>query len=216
MRATIGLSPEKQKKLFLSFSQADNSTTRKYGGTGLGLFISKQLVEMMDGDIWVKSELGVGSTFNFTVRLEKQQNVLSQPPLSETQNETNAIAQLRNSKILLVEDNEINQELVMELLTMNGIKVKIVNNGQEALDILAKEKFDGILMDCQMPIMDGYETTSHLRKQEKLKNLPVIALTSNAMKGDKEKVLSVGMNDHIAKPIKPDAMFITMAKWINT
>ncbi|MCU7834077.1 MAG: response regulator [gamma proteobacterium symbiont of Taylorina sp.] len=130
-----------------------------------------------------------------------------------------AIKKLRGAKILLVEDNEINQELAIELLLSNGVSVEVANDGQQALDKMADETFandcDGILMDCQMPIMDGYEATRKLRKQEQFKTLPILAMTANAMLGDKEKVLAAGMNDHIAKPIDINEMFNIMANWIS-
>jgi len=125
------------------------------------------------------------------------------------------IAKLRGAKVLLVEDNEINQELALDLLTSNGITAEVANDGQEALDLLEKEDFDGVLMDCQMPVMDGYEATRKLREQERFKDLPVLAMTANAMAGDREKVLDAGMNEHIAKPINIYDMFHTMAKWIT-
>jgi len=350
----IGMTPEQQSKLFQSFSQADSSTTRKYGGTGLGLTISKKLSEMMQGDIWVESQANVGSNFQFTARFGKQQGKISkrrsisselgalrvivvddngtsreilsemlasfgfqidqagtgesaialleaaeeQPydlvlmdwkmpgmdgiectqaiqsneqikqvptvimvtaygreeacqaaenvnisgfltkpvtPSSlldsimlamghEVENKTNthhqedaleAINKLRGANILLVEDNEMNQELALELLSSKGITVLIANDGQEALDIIEKEKFDGILMDCQMPVMDGYTAARKIRQQSQFKDLPVIAMTANVMAGDKEKVLDAGMNDHIGKPINVNEMFTTMAKWIT-
>lgn len=353
----VGMTAEQQGKLFRYFSQADASTTRKFGGTGLGLAISKKLTEMMNGDIWVESEKGVGSTFHFTARLGKQQGVmvprrgsvatelgvlrvlvvddnasareilssilttfglridqagsgetalallekandydpyklvimdwkmpgmdgietthaihandrlteiptvimvtaygreeanraaeglnisgfLTKPVtpstllnaimlamghelVSETragnrQEKANAaIAKLRGARILLVEDNEINQELALALLTTNGITTEVANDGQEALDLLAKQDFDGVLMDCQMPVMDGYEATRKLRVQERFKELPVLAMTANAMAGDREKVLDAGMNDHIAKPINVQKMFSIMARWIT-
>ncbi len=214
----IGMSQEQQGKLFQSFSQADSSTTRKYGGTGLGLIISKKIVEMMNGEIWVESEQNVGSTFSFTVCLKKPQEEDLEDDLSEFDSKGNtrkAIARLRHANVLLVEDNDLNQELMIELLVTNEIIVKTANNGQEALEWLEKEEFDGVLMDCQMPVMDGYEATRQIRTREKLKDLPVIAITANAMKGDRQKVLDAGMNDHIAKPINPDFMFVTMAKWIR-
>ncbi|MCU7834079.1 MAG: response regulator [gamma proteobacterium symbiont of Taylorina sp.] len=130
-----------------------------------------------------------------------------------------AITKLRGAMVLLVEDNEINQELAMELLISNGVSVEVANDGQQALDMLNNEDFasscDGVLMDCQMPVMDGYEATHHLRKQERFKDLPILAMTANAMLGDKEKVLDAGMNDHIAKPINVTEMFSIMAKWIT-
>ncbi|RLJ19237.1 hypothetical protein DJ031_09430 [bacterium endosymbiont of Escarpia laminata] len=215
----IGMSQEQLKGLFQPFGQADSSTTRMYGGTGLGLIISKKIVQLMDGEITVESEQDVGSTFRFTVRLKTQQSESSQNKALGNQNEMDvdqATVRLRGAKVLLVEDNEINREIVLDILAMSGITVETAFDGQEALELLAKEDFDGVLMDCQMPVMDGYEATRQIREQKKFKDLPIIALTANAMKGDREKVLAVGMNDHIAKPVNPDLMFITMAKWINS
>lgn len=352
----IGMDKEQQSKLFRSFSQADSSTTRKYGGTGLGLAISKKLTEMMEGNIWVESEPGQGSTFLFTAQFGKQKGVVSQrrsaaselgafrvlvvddnlsaceilstmlagfglrvdhandgqtainklekaneydpykliitdwkmpgmdgietirhiqhqsqlteiptvimvtaygredaanasdgininafltkPVTASTlldaimlamgkevqsdQRETlrhgeavKSVDSLRGATILLVEDNEINQELAEEILTTNGMLVTLASNGQEALDLLQENTFDGVLMDCQMPVMDGYTATGQIRQTMKLTDLPVLAMTANAMAGDREKVLDAGMNDHIAKPINVNAMFQTMAKWIT-
>ena len=352
----IGMTPEQQGKLFQSFSQADTSTSRQYGGTGLGLVISKNLSAMMGGEIWVESTAGQGSTFHFTARFGKQQGQVSrryaldhdlaqlrllvvddnacareiltamlvsfglrvdqvasgeraitQLEQCDTQDAyqlvlmdwkmpgmdgveaTRAIQQeadlgeiptiimvtaygreevnlatsdvdiggfltkpmtpsslldtilhargktvaserrcdyrdaeshavsagLRGAKILLVEDNDINQELAVELLKSRGIAVVLANNGVEALSTLKSSHFDGVLMDCQMPLMDGYEATRQIRAQAQYKDLPVIAMTANAMVGDREKVLAVGMNDHIAKPINVNEMFRTMARWIT-
>lgn len=352
----IGMTHEQLSKLFKSFSQADTSTTRKYGGTGLGLAISKKLTELMNGKIWVESEPGVGSCFQFTAQLGKQQGtasnrrtyvndlgalrvlvvddnassrkilstildsfglrvdqtrtgedaiallekankndpyklvlmdwqmpgmdgvkatraiqassklaeiptaimvtaygreeaskaakdvniaafltkpitpstlldsimlamgseVVAESRSSNRQEEAAAdIAKLRGAKVLLVEDNEINQELAFELLTNNGLRVEVVNNGQEALDALDKEVFDGVLMDCQMPVMDGYTATRKLREQPRYKDLPILAMTANAMAGDREKVINAGMNEHIPKPINVNEMFRTMARWIT-
>lgn len=212
----IGISHENQKKLFQSFSQADVSTTRKFGGTGLGLAISKKIVELMGGNIWVESEEGKGSTFFFTLRLKKSnKDVLIESTIDIKTAMKLAIEKVHGASILLVEDNDMNQELAEDLLTKNGILVTIANNGQEALDILEHESFDCILMDCQMPIMDGYEATKKIRENEKYKDLPILAMTANAMKGDKKQAMESGMNDHIAKPIDPSDMFIKMAKWIK-
>ncbi len=351
----VGISPAQQEKLFQSFSQADTSTTREFGGTGLGLTISKKLTELMGGEIWLESVEGEGSTFHFTASLavregqaaarplsaaelkelhvlvvddnassreilctmlrgfglrieqassgksamkmleqadksdpyqlvimdwkmpgldgiETTQAIQSDPLLEQVptvimvtaygreeaseaagdvsfssfltkpvvpstlldavlmsrghkavreargrtrEEETDAaVAKLRGAKVLLVEDNEINQELALELLSINGIDAVVANNGQEALDILAEQEVDGVLMDCQMPVMDGYEATRRIRQQPRLQTLPVLAMTANAMAGDREKVLAVGMNDHISKPIKPRELFTAMAKWI--
>ena len=348
----IGMTPEQQSKLFQSFSQADSSTTRKYGGTGLGLTISKRLSEMMGGEIWVESEAGKGSTFQFTAQFNLQADapvgrikpelpelkslnvlvvddnatareimvdilnpfnfkvaafssgssvieyireddnrcdlivmdwkmpkldgvetareiqklgiaapvilvtaygreealesaddvkfagILSKPvspsdildviltafghesssikrKTHQSEDELEAAIHIRGAKVLLVEDNEMNQELALELLANGGVIAQVAENGQEALDMLSKESFDGVLMDCQMPVMDGYTATRELRKQEQFKDLPVIAMTANVMSGDKEKVMDAGMNDHIGKPINVREMFCTMAKWIT-
>jgi len=347
----IGMTQEQQAKLFQSFSQADTSTTRKYGGTGLGLSISKRLCEMMAGDIWVESEEGKGSSFQFSAKFELQKNVpmgrikpqlpeleglrvlvvddnkiardimldllgsfdfkaqavksgeeamekllkeqqnidlvlmdwqmpyldgvettrillssglnvpvilitaygreeaqesstdvnfagiLNKPVSASTlldsimetfgyeaqdshwkanrnEQEIETAKKLRGAKVLLVEDNDINQELALELLSHGGVIAEVAENGQIALDMLEKESFDGVLMDCHMPVLDGYQATSQIREQERFKDLPVIAMTANVMAGDREKAIAAGMNDHIGKPINVREMFATMAKWI--
>jgi PAS domain S-box-containing protein len=355
----IGMTPEQCGKMFQSFSQADASTTRKYGGTGLGLAISKNLVELMQGRIWVESEPGKGSVFHFTARFGIQEtpqarrmfradellgvrvlvvddnaaaleilasmarsfglevdaarngqdalrmvgeadqkqlsydlvlmdwkmpgmdgvqtiqhlqaeklahapmvimvtaygreeamgsaeqrgvrlhSVLTKPVTSSTLLEaigealgkgglvetrasvksdiySGAMAQLAGARLLLVEDNDMNQELALELLRNAQIDVVLANHGQEALDILAKDgAFDGVLMDCQMPVMDGYTATREIRKNPAFNDLPIIAMTANAMAGDREKVIEAGMWDHIAKPLNVENMFNTIAKWVK-
>jgi two-component system, sensor histidine kinase and response regulator len=355
----IGMTQEQQGKLFQSFSQADSSTSRKYGGTGLGLTISKRLTEMMDGEIWIESKPGIGSSFMFTARLGVQDNpkprmivkreeltglrvlvvddntsaseILSTMAVSfgmevvvvndgnsalkqiadandkdiafdvvlmdwqmpgmdgvtcmqliQKQTQTAppavimvtafgrdeamhsatksgvviksilakpvtpsslldaigevlgrgivrgdgvdrgkkenvaAIKALGGAYVLLVEDNEINQELALELLANGGITAKTAINGQIALDIInSGEVFDGVLMDVQMPVMDGYTACCKIREQVKFKDLPIIAMTANVMAGDLEKAANAGMNDHIGKPINVYEMFNTMAKWIK-
>ena len=215
----IGISKEQQQQLFKPFSQADESTTRQYGGSGLGLAISKNLTQLMGGEIWLESEPGCGSTFHFTVRLARQQGepsprTINAPGIEKGYQQ--AAAQLRGALLLLVEDNEVNQELMLELLNSHGISVEVAVNGEEALNILATQTFDGVLMDCQMPVMDGYEATRKIRQQPALQSLPIIALTANTMAGDREKVIEAGMNDHIAKPIDVTQLFITLAKWIRS
>ena len=352
----IGMTPEQQAKLFQAFSQADASTTRRFGGTGLGLTISKRLVAMMGGEIRVDSEIGVGSEFGFTVQLgwnplqesapgaedlelhdmhvlvvddnltareileeiaaslgfrvdvagsgeqalqrathaqetddpytvvlmdwqmpgmdgvatTRQllgrgllggaetvlmvtaygredaaaagqdlpiKHYLTKPVNASTlldsillahgkssvsrrqrrlrQDDVAVADQLVGARLLLVEDNEINQELAQELLSNAGIKTDIANNGMEALERLATADYDGVLMDIQMPVMDGYTAAREIRKQARWRNLPVIAMTANAMVGDREKAIAAGMNDHIAKPLNVADMFATMARWIT-
>ncbi len=350
----IGMTPEHQARLFKPFSQADSSTTRKFGGTGLGLAISKKLIGMMGGEVWLTSELGVGSQFQFTARFDLQakvpqplaisplleklrvlvvddspiateimmsmlqsmkiycvavssgseaveaisravsvapydlvlmdwhmpgingveatgmiagqlgsrapkvvlvtayrweeisesaegvdfSSVLIKPVSSSTLLDAILVSQgqavttlsrvdhndkvaaqtrakLRGARLLLVEDNEINQELALELLQSAGITVTVADDGEQALLALENAGFDGILMDCQMPVMDGYQATAIIRQQAVYADLPIIAMTANAMTGDKEKVINAGMNDHIAKPIDVTAMFMTLARWIK-
>ncbi|WP_298441321.1 response regulator [uncultured Ferrimonas sp.] len=351
----IGLDQYQISKLFSSFSQADASTTRRFGGTGLGLAICSSLVQLMDGKIWVESELHQGATFSFeawfelpsapvlhsptvnidgtgqrvlivddnehaseilstmlesfgyevesancgsialemiasafqrrpydllfldwkmpkidgvaTARCIEQNYPLNQRPkiimitaygkdeaadaASELQvNEFLAkpiirthllsaihringnghetpkpkpnndqlqqwLTQLQGAHILLVEDNELNQELAAEILKTNGMTVELANNGQEALDLLEIKQYDGVLMDCQMPVMDGYEATERLRQDPRFQQLPILAMTANAMVGDREKVIAAGMNDHIAKPIELADLFNKMAQWIT-
>ena len=356
----IGLSPEQIGKLFKAFTQADSSTSRKYGGTGLGLTICKTLTGLMGGRLWVESLPGVGSTFHFTAQFERQveqdferrkarrpdfqqnrvlvvddnesarmilthmsaafglqvdstdnggsavalsvqareggrpydmilldwmmpeldgiatvkrlqaqhgvelpkvvmvtaygrteallaaqasgvgiQCVLTKPVTASTLYETISrvigneafvekarqvvrresvrenTSRLRGLKLLLVEDNQINQEVATDLLSHAGIEVAVANNGQEAIDQLALHSFDAVLMDCQMPVMDGYTATSILRQNPLFADLPIIAMTANAMSSDRERVLAVGMNDHITKPLDVTAMFATIAKWVT-
>ncbi len=352
----IGMTPEQQTKLFQAFSQADASTTRRYGGTGLGLTISKRLVDMMEGEIHVDSKTDVGSEFSFTVQLgwkpERERlpvaedldlhdihvlvvddnltareilqdiaaslgfrvdvaasgeqalqqathaqesndpysvvlmdwqmpgmdgvdttralldrgllggteavlmvtaygredaaaagqglpikHYLTKPVNASTlldsillahgksavsrrqrklrQHDVAAAAQLAGARVLLVEDNEINQELALELLANAGVKADVANNGKEALERLATTDYDGVLMDIQMPVMDGYIATREIRKRPQWQDLPVIAMTANAMVGDREKAAAAGMNDHIAKPLNVADMFATMARWIT-
>jgi PAS domain S-box-containing protein len=209
----IGLSQNEQEKLFQSFSQADGSTTRKYGGTGLGLSISKQLVELMDGKIWCESELGIGSKFIFEIPLPKGDP--SKLEIASENKSSNNISVLKGSKVLLVEDNTINQEIVLGLLENSGIIIDVANNGQEAVNKYNANpsKYELILMDLQMPVMDGYEATKNIREINK--NIPIVALTANAMKEDVQRTQEAGMNDHLNKPIEVDKLYETLLKYIS-
>ena len=210
----IGMTQEQQTRLFQPFSQADSSTTRTYGGTGLGLAICRELTGMMGGEIWVSSEAGKGSVFSFTANFSQGHIATSSKSDRQHQFE-DAVQHLRGARILMVEDNELNQELAREILETNGLLVSIANDGQQAIDILQTETFDGVLMDCQMPVLDGYEATRRLRQDKRFKDLPILAMTANAMAGDREKTLACGMNDHIPKPINVSLLFETMARWIH-
>lgn len=209
----IGMTKETQKKLFQAFTQADGTTTRNYGGTGLGLTISKQLVELMNGEIWVESEYGKGSRFIFESELKEAKVDTNFKKESNYFNIKKDIKNIANSKIMLVDDNQINQEIVVGLLEESKIELDIVSNGKEAIDIFEIDKYALILMDIQMPIMDGYEATKIIRQQDK--DIPIIALTANAMKEDIEKSKSYGMNSHINKPIDVDKLYNTLFQYID-
>ncbi|MGB0721801.1 MAG: ATP-binding protein [Gammaproteobacteria bacterium] len=214
----IGMTEAQQDKLFLSFSQADNSTTRKYGGTGLGLAICKDLSNMMGGEIEVESELDHGSLFRVTLPIPVQQGQPSPRRSDQVINSVQSKAdreKLRGADILLVEDNPLNQQVAADMLRDCGITIHVAKHGQEAIEILETRSFDGILMDCQMPVMDGYTATRELRKQDRYKSLPIIAMTANVMSGDKEKVLAAGMDDYVSKPINLPCLLHTLAKRIT-
>ena len=204
----IGMNPDQMSCLFQSFSQVDNSTARKYGGTGVGLAISKQLGEMMGGEISVESEPNRGSTFAFTLSFESG----NEPEQQGTK--TSSQPSLEGFRVLLVEDNKINQLVEKEVLLSIGVDtVMIAENGQEAIDAVQQHPFDIVLMDIQMPGMDGYEATKQIRNQFSSTDLPIIAMTANAMKEDREKTSAVGMNDHISKPIDIDVLHRALQHW---
>lgn len=223
----IGIPKNKIGQLFESFSQLDSSLTRKFGGTGLGLAISKRLIEMMGGSIWVKSEVGKGSTFFFTIKvsLAEEKEFLQQGFQNEVVQgsaEKNKATQVRTPKpsghILLVEDNYINRKLAVTLLKKGGWRVTAAPNGRTAVELFRKESFDIILMDIQMPEVDGFQATKLIRaveQEEKRTPIPIIALTAYAMKGDREKCLAAGMDDYIAKPIEKSTLFKVVEMWLG-
>ncbi len=230
----IGVPSDAQTKIFEIFSQGDESTTRKYGGTGLGLAIAKQLTEMMGGEIGVTSNYGNGSTFWFTGRFshrlserETHQDIEYISPLGskDIKMENIEIIEKINfpiARILVVEDNPINREVVVTMLESLHYDVGIANNGHEAVEALKQDSFDMVLMDCQMPIMDGYEATRAIRKLEAEKsseggkaiNIPIIALTAHAFNSDRERCLSAGMDDYLKKPLNFDQLVITLHRWL--
>ena len=216
----IGMTPGQIKGLFKPFSQADTSTTRKYGGTGLGLAISKKLAQMMNGKIWCTSEPGQGSNFYLTAEFELMSEV--EPAAEEAARSkddgtlpTMPLNWSEVKPILLVEDNDLNQIIAKKLLEKKGLQVDVANNGQEAIEKLQTGDYELILMDIQMPVMDGVTATKEIRKMGKFKDLPIIAMTAHAMSGDKEKSLEAGMDDHVTKPIDMKMLYASLEKWIK-
>ncbi len=207
----IGISAEQQTRLFQSFSQADVSTTRKYGGTGLGLVISKALVELMGGEITVDSAMGLGTTFTFTLRLQKQTaRKSSAERTASSKNQKTFRLKPKESgeklSVLIVDDNEINRKLVSILLEQLGASSGQAENGAQALDAYLRNSYDLILMDVHMPVMDGLEATARIRELEKERHTPIIALTANALRGDRERFLAAGMDEYLSKPINESAL----------
>jgi CheY-like chemotaxis protein/HPt (histidine-containing phosphotransfer) domain-containing protein len=220
----MGMSKEEQAKLFQPFTQADGSMTRKYGGTGLGLAISKQLVERMGGEIGVESKPGAGSTFSFTLPFGCQPKILEGIPpeglsaiTPASQTVTEAAKGIGGARVLVVEDNEINQQVAQEILESFGLKVEIAANGKEAVDMLQKrgDHFEAVLMDLQMPEMDGHEATRVIRSTLNNPSLPIIAMTAHALQSEQENCLKSGMNDYVSKPVDPDKLLAVLARWIK-
>jgi CheY-like chemotaxis protein len=198
----IGIPSDHMGQLFQSFSQADMSTTRKYGGTGLGLAISKRLVELMGGTIWVESEVGVGSTFHFTILTEpatpEQCGKMQESP-KKVQAQANDFAKLR---LLLAEDNLINQDVALRMLRKLGIEADVAANGREVLQAIAHRRYDIILMDVQMPEMDGFEAARKIRERFGDCGPHIIAVTAHALEGDRKRCIEAGMDDYISKPMR--------------
>jgi signal transduction histidine kinase/HPt (histidine-containing phosphotransfer) domain-containing protein/ActR/RegA family two-component response regulator len=210
----VGIPATELEKLFKAFTQVDSSMSRRFGGTGLGLAISRDIVHLMGGEISVDSAPGRGSTFRFTVRLAPPSRPISDPALRQATQED--LRNLRgNFHILLAEDNPVNQMVSLRQLKALGFRASAVTNGWEALQALARHPFDLVLMDCQMPKMDGYEATRRVREGEAGKRrLPIIAVTAHAMKGDREKCLQSGMDDYLSKPFREQDLSAVLDRWL--
>jgi CheY-like chemotaxis protein len=211
----IGVPADKQRSIFGAFEQADGSMTRKYGGTGLGLAMCAKLVSLMQGRIWVESpwrppgtrETVAGSAFHFTMRVRPGKAPVQQAPKVVP-------PAARNLRILLAEDNPVNQKLVVHLLQRRGHTVAVANNGCEAVEIAKREALDLVLMDVQMPEMDGFQATAAIRKWEqgRRSQLCIVALTAHAMDGDKERCLAQGFDLYLSKPFRPDELDRVLAE----
>ena len=203
----MGIPPDKLSYIFDKFTQADSSTTRRFGGTGLGLAICRMLVQMMNGSIWAESESGHGSTFHFVLPLPLAEQ--SEPAATPASPKLSAGPPLR---ILVAEDNSINQEVIREVLTTLGHGVTIVDDGRQAVQAAFDHSYDVILMDVQMPEMDGYEATAEIRRREQVSggHRAIVAMTANAMKGDADLCLSAGMDGYTSKPIDVELLFRTI------
>ena len=208
----IGLSQDQQDALFQSFSQADDSITRRYGGTGLGLAICKQLCDLMHGQIWVESAAGQGATFRFSLPLKQVQEA----PLEATELTSEpVIPDWSEYRLLLVEDNEVNRQVALGILHKTGIDVVVAENGQQAISKLQSEFFDAVLMDIQMPVMDGLTAAVIIRQDMELQ-IPIIAMTAHAMEADRQKSLKAGMNGHLSKPFDHHSLFSILAEHLPT
>ncbi len=210
----IGMTPEQLDRLFRPFVQADSSTTRRFGGTGLGLTICKQVIQSMGGNIEVESRPGQGSTFRFTLRLA--------PPSGEPRDaergaavERRRPAQLRGKRVLVAEDNRVNQMLILKMLQVLGVRPVLVGDGEEAVDRFPQERWDLVLMDCQMPRLDGYQATRRIRcREQDSPRIPVIAMTANTFAHDRALALEAGMDHHLAKPFDIEDLTEILYRWL--
>ncbi|CAK0752942.1 hypothetical protein CCP3SC1_2150001 [Gammaproteobacteria bacterium] len=211
----IGMSEGQVKCLFQSFAQADGSITRRFGGAGLGLAISQRLVGLMGGEIIVTSTLGQGSEFSFNIRLAIPEEISVSHTIALQPLVREPSVAIRGARILLVEDNEINQQVAGEILERWGFSIVVASDGEQALTALEESRpFDLVLMDVQMPVMDGLEAARRIRRNERFRDLPVIAMTAAVLARDQAECFEFGMNDHIAKPILPGQLLVVLERWI--
>jgi len=215
----IGLSPEQQSKLFQAFQQAESSTTRRFGGTGLGLAIVKQMAGLMGGDVGLESTLGRGSCFWFTVKVaipdtNEATDFIKKPERGGSKSAGFDHAILQGTRVLLAEDDPTNQMVAVGLLEAAGMKVDIAGDGAWAVEMVEARDYDVVLMDMHMPNMDGITATRLIREQDRLADLPIVAMTANALQSHQEHCLAAGMNDFIAKPFKPAQLYSVIQKWV--
>ena len=209
-----GIPPGARAHLFESFYQVESSSSRRHGGTGLGLAISRQLVELMGGEVGVETQVGKGSTFWFTVQLGIAPEAPWKPaPPHPVELPVNGSGK---GRVLVVEDNPVNQKVAVRILEVLGFETEVAANGAEAVEAASRTRYAAVLMDCQMPVVDGYEATAEIRRREgSARHTPVIAMTASAIEGDRERCLAAGMDDYLSKPVHPDEIAGILNRWIE-